>query len=685
MAVKLYINIAENTQSVANNSTNITVSVWCKWSAGSYNKNSPAPAGWLKIDGDKYEFRSTFNDNRTASGTKTLFTKTVDVSHDSEGVKTVYCSAYFATGVSSGNITANASLELTDIPRYAIINSAPNFNDEENPKITYSNPAGKEVTSLQACISLSGETDDVAYRDIEKTGTSYTFELTDAERDVLRAATTDGNSRPVTFSIRTVIEGSSNDSSLSRTLTIKDPNPLINPTIKDINSITLELTGDENKLIRYYSNAFIDSGIFAVKKSEIVSQKVSCGSESSGFPATTFMKVASDKFVITATDSRGNTTSKTYTSSDENPLYSFVKYIKPTCNLANNIPDGEGNMTVGVSGNYFNGSFGAKSNSLVVYFRYKPYGGTYGSWAAMTTTLSGNTYSATANITGLDYQSAYIVQAYAEDELSAKVYSVEKTVKATPVFEWSQRDFSFNVPVSMTGNQITDLADPTSSGDAVPLGYAQNTFLKKDGNQTLAGNLNIQGTVRANSYAAIYGTDGVPRVVFRDESGNVDAQIRVVSTNNKMYFYEYSPDNAAFESYALPAPESITNSATYEILTSKTHGIVKLWENASPTSAFTEQTLTVSGLSNCDMVILVFNALTTSAPHSAILVVPLEMTGVNHYVTQTRYDSGNYTSSRGVTVNFAANTVVFGSGEQNGSNNTSRMIPLYIYGIKGVS
>ena len=114
------------------------------------------------------------------------------------------------------------------------------------------------------------------------------------------------------------------------------------------------------------------------------------------------------------------------------------------------MPSADGTMTVQTSGHYYNGSFGAKSNSLKVYYRYKSSDGSYGSWTEMAVALSGNTYSATANVTGLDYQMGYVFQAYAEDALAA-VYATEQSVRAQPVFEWDKDDFLFNVPVQVGG------------------------------------------------------------------------------------------------------------------------------------------------------------------------------------------------------------------------------------------
>ena len=174
MAVYLGISITPNSQSIANNTSNVTVRVNCSWTGGSYNKQTtngvPNAGGWVTIDGTYYYFNSTFNDNRTSSGSKTLYTKTLDIKHGTDGTKTLSCRAEFNTGVSSGTISATNSLELTDIPRFATIESAPNFNDEENPTITYSNPAGTSIESLRACISLDGTNADIEYRDISKTG-----------------------------------------------------------------------------------------------------------------------------------------------------------------------------------------------------------------------------------------------------------------------------------------------------------------------------------------------------------------------------------------------------------------------------------------------------------------------------------------------------------------------------------
>ena len=157
MAVKLSLSCTQNSQSVANNTSNVTVKATASWTWGSWNEYKKP--GYVIIDGTKYSFTSNFNPNATTTGSQVIFTKTVDVKHNADGSKTLAYSGSYTTGVSSGTITASGSKVLTTIPRQANLTAAPNFNDEGNPAITYSNPAGTAATSLQACIaSVDGQT-----------------------------------------------------------------------------------------------------------------------------------------------------------------------------------------------------------------------------------------------------------------------------------------------------------------------------------------------------------------------------------------------------------------------------------------------------------------------------------------------------------------------------------------------
>lgn len=391
-------------------------------------------------------------------GTHKLGTTTHKINHNSDGTKTIdFSTTYNIKATLSGSYVASITasktgVKLDDIPRQAKITNAPDFDDEEKPTITYSNPAGTAVEKIEACIaSQDGLTIIVPYREVAKVGTEgettldYTFNLTSGEKTALRQAA-NKNTLQVKFYLQTTINGAIIEprSSLEKTLTIKNPSPVLSPSVVDSNATTKALTGDANKLIKYYSNAQFAINATAQKNSSITSRKVVCGAKSSTSASGTLNNVESGTFKFTATDTRGNTTEKTLTKT-------LINYVKLTCNLTASSPvlnsDGSTATTqLKISGNYFNGSFGAVANTLTIQYRVKINEGTYGSWTNATATLSGNTYSVAINKADLNYQDAYTFQARAIDKINTGgVNSVERRVKTIPVFDWGENDFKFNV------------------------------------------------------------------------------------------------------------------------------------------------------------------------------------------------------------------------------------------------
>lgn len=212
------ITITQGTQEIANNRTYITVTGKITTTGESYRGNSRTGTYTITQNGTVIQSGS-FTHGAPANSTTTLFSVSLWVAHDSSGNSGTISVSY---NYDNGWCTGSGSTTLTKIPRYATINSAPNFTDGENPTIKYSNPAGNAVSSLQACISLTGSAADVPYRNIPINGTSYQFILTEEERNTLRKATPNATSRTVIFYVRTVLAGVTNHSTLTRTFTISD-------------------------------------------------------------------------------------------------------------------------------------------------------------------------------------------------------------------------------------------------------------------------------------------------------------------------------------------------------------------------------------------------------------------------------------------------------------------------------
>ena len=454
------------TQNIAENYTPISWTLHIgSTTSGAYLNSSAAKSYSVTVDGKTWSGTNTVG--VSGGATKLLASGSKNISHNADGKKTFSYSfdqqlAVTISGNWIGTKSGSGTGALNDIPRKATVTAAPNFNDEENPTITYSNPALTAATELKTCIASSdGKTIYVPYRDISKTGTSYTFNLTTAERNTLRNATKNSNTLAVRFYVATTIGGEIYYSSLDKTLTIINATPTISSaTVKDVGTVTTVLTGDANKIIKGYNYVSASMTPAALKGATITSQTIKCGDSTVSGKTASFTNVETASFVFTVKDSRGNTKTQTVTKT-------LINYVKLTCNMIANNPTADGKMLLKLNGNYFNGSFGATNNTLQVQYRYKENDGTYGNWINATPTISGNTYNASVNLTGLNYQSAYTFQARAIDKISTGgVNTAEKRVKSIPVFDWGENDFQFNVDAyDKHGNKLTN--EMTSENQAV--------------------------------------------------------------------------------------------------------------------------------------------------------------------------------------------------------------------------
>lgn len=404
--------------------------------------------------------------NTGGNSTISLGTTTHTVYHNSDGTKSVSIKGAFnmqatIAGSYVSSITASATVTLDAIPRTAYVTSAPNFTDDDNPTIGYSNPMGSSVDKLEACIaSTDGKTIYIDYRDIDKSGTSYTFNLTSTERNKLRDLCKNARSMSVRFYICTTKGGSYFYSSLEKTLTIASAEPTISVSVKDVNEGTYALTGSRTTFISGYSNLQYVISATAKKSATITSYSARIGSRviNSTLADGVVMGVDTASFSFSATDSRGYSETTTVNGT-------LIDYVPLLCHLEVGTPTADGKCSLTIEGPYFNGSFGKTSNTLTVQYRYSTNGGSsWGSWTNATATKSGNSYKASVTVTNLDYQKAYTFQAKATDKLKTEE-SYTYTVRAYPVFDWGENDFNFNVPIKVNGEPLDyPVASGTSGG-----------------------------------------------------------------------------------------------------------------------------------------------------------------------------------------------------------------------------
>ena len=316
--------VTENSTSIPNNTSSVNVKVRA-WRTNTGYTTYGSGTCYCNIDGTNYSESISPDQEITYRSFTVLFDKTVTIPHNADGSKKIYVSAYIDHSRFSSN-SQGFNVTLSTIPRQANLTSAPNFYDTDNPTINYSNPAGNisAITSLQACISLTGAQADVPYRNISKTGTSYTFNLTQAERNTLLAACPNSNTLSVRFIVRTVLSGQTYYSTLIRTMTVKNANPTITgASYSDTNSATTAITNNNQQIIQGQSTvSFNFTSLAALKyatlsKVEITVNAVKVTSNLSGSSVSnktvSFGAINSTSNLsasIKLTDSRGNTTTQ---------------------------------------------------------------------------------------------------------------------------------------------------------------------------------------------------------------------------------------------------------------------------------------------------------------------------------------------------------------------------------------
>lgn len=434
--------------------------------------------------------------NATASAGSTiqLASGNVTVTHSDDGTKSFNSQFTFdpanTAGFSYGGVnhtnidtvTGSGTYSLPTIVWYATVTSGEQFTDEDSPTITYINPVGSSATSLQACISLTGGTDDIAYRDIPKDGSSYTFEFTTADKNWMWARLDEGiTTVTMYYRIKTVFNGTTYWSPPYTTrLTLVNYKPYLSPQIYDTNSRTIALTGNKNILVQYASNAYYNLSAVARKGSTLNTIWIENGGKKQYTQTGTFEAVTSNEFNSYAKDSRGYQTTN-YQQFTQNDGY-WIPYVPLTCAIKNDPLTAEGDLTINISGKYWQGYFGARYNELTFQAHYAEGGSdVFADSDEITLTTvnvdENHNYTYALKLSGLDYKKQYRIYVTAGDAINLINSSTIVVAAGEPLFDWSKEDFAFHIPVAfnagytapqtvlwegalhMNGNQSVDLTD----------------------------------------------------------------------------------------------------------------------------------------------------------------------------------------------------------------------------------
>lgn len=432
----LWIDWVRNSKSDANNTSNITVTLKAKRNDGypSYGAYNNYGNNTIKLTvGEAVKVNNTAAniDLRTSTGV-TLATWTGDVAHNSDGTLNLALEGYFyfnssaASSLPKGGYTVSGIASLDTIPRKSSV-SCTDANVGSSAVITINSASTSFRHTLTYSFgSLSGTI-------VSKTAnTSIGWTLPETFYGQMPKRTLKGTITCETF------DSSGNSLGTSPcdfTATAVDT-VTVSGSVVDTNDITVALTGDSSKLIKYFSTAKATISA-STNNSATISSKTINGADVESDKSFPNCETAS--FVFAAKDSRDYSDNVTVKPE-------MIQYIKLTNNasVSRVSPTGD-TINLSLSGNYFNGSFGAAENTLTCKYRYCVSGGTFGSYQTVTAVKSGNGYSFASQISGFDYQNIYTIEVVVSDALM----DVQKTLtlyKGMPVFDWGEDDFNFNVP-----------------------------------------------------------------------------------------------------------------------------------------------------------------------------------------------------------------------------------------------
>lgn len=363
---------------------------------------------------------------------------------------------------------------------YAKITDASNYNIGTNTSISFSNPSGSTVNTW-----VEDSSGNVLCA--KRTGVSspYTFSWSASDNNLHYAATPNSNSLQVKIVVQTTCNGTSYTNSVTKTATVTSANPSFsNFTYADVNSITTALTGNNQKLIKGYSNVKTTisttnkataqkSATMSKYRTEIGTLTKEVNYSSSAEVTMQVDKATTGTILVKAIDSRSNVTSVTKTATIVDYLDVLVK------NMSIIRQNGIG-TTVNIIGNgtYTNVNFGASTNTITkIEYRQRPKGGTYGGWNDITskfTISNGNfTNNTTSNtLTGYVVGTEYEIEIKVTDRLSSATRVAEVTSgDSTLCLNKSKKIVGFG--------KIPDRTLPEGSGDFKSVVKATEIRLQK--------------------------------------------------------------------------------------------------------------------------------------------------------------------------------------------------------------
>lgn len=308
----------EGEQNIANNTTTITANLYLQSNGSGYTIQSSAnKTAKIIIDGTTYT-KTTANVTISGNQKKLIYSVTKTVTHKTDGTRSVEMSGSLVINIQLtygwvGTVTLDeTTFELNAIPRASSITSFPNFTIGENFTVTISRASSSFTHDLTLKVGTA------TIKTVTGVATSYTFSLSQAEQDIIYAATPNSTKATVTLFCQTKSGSSNVGPPVSKNATATVPASVV-PTFDAIihSEYVQDVAQKIGKYVQSLSRLNLEiTGAQGAKFSTIKSYQIDFdGVSYNARTATSAAIKGSGNLTVTGkvTDSRGRTATKTVT------------------------------------------------------------------------------------------------------------------------------------------------------------------------------------------------------------------------------------------------------------------------------------------------------------------------------------------------------------------------------------
>lgn len=441
---KMTLNVSESSTSTANNTSALSYSLVLTSTGGSAQYNG-AGSYAININGSRVR-SGTVNLNVGTYGSVTLASGSTTVGHNNDGSKTVSVSASYSSAASAYYLpssgSTSGSLTLTKIPRASKIDTFTGSTVDGTFNVTYTKSVSTYTDKLRISIPNVKALMTIDYT----SGKSFNLDSTSLEYIYSNYTTTQ------TVQLGAVMETYNGTTKIGESSEYKiDVSINCPPTINGValtetgltgagisNTDCVALIGKKSVKVTATAQHHASIKLIQVQNGNVTKSVSDASTATIGFD-----NLNSATFVVTVTDSRGFTVSKTVTGA-------YYDYFKPTIqSLSVARPTDMANTaTISGNGTFWNGTIGTKANTITYTITDDA------SVSDKIPTISNRSWSISKAVSNVPYQSSFHFTVTIKDAFGQSETRQITLPSTTPVVWIGKKTVRINGTIKLSVNNV---------------------------------------------------------------------------------------------------------------------------------------------------------------------------------------------------------------------------------------